>query len=166
MESVAPLTPCLPLAHMQHWTGPNYSAYHKLGPPCEIRNHSFHSPSTAYPARSQTVLEDKLQKLSCSQHTTKAHICSSGETQPTSQMRKTEARRGEVPTPMIKFNKWAEWGELRTQTHDCLTQILQAPWWYSPWLRFPEGMWYFSHSLCAPALLQNSLMRFSKPHMV
>jgi hypothetical protein len=37
--------------------------------------------------------------------TTKHHIHSSGETQPTSQMRKTEAHRGEVVTPTIIVNK-------------------------------------------------------------
>ena len=87
---------------------PNYSVHHYLGSPFEIRKHNFHFPAP----HTQQDLKQHLRTncknccaLSTLNLTTKHHIHSSGETQPTSQMRKTEAHRGEVVTPTIIVNK-------------------------------------------------------------
>ena len=86
----------------------NYSVHHYLGSPFEIRKHNFHFSAL----HTQRDLKQHLRTnckncraLSTLNLTTKHHIHSSGETQPTSQMRKTEAHRSEVVTPTIIVNK-------------------------------------------------------------
>lgn len=83
---------------------PNYSVHHHLGPSFEIRKHGFHFPAL----HTQQDLKQHLRTnfknhraLSTLKLTTKLHIHSSGEAQPTSQMKKTEAHRGEAVTPTI-----------------------------------------------------------------
>ena len=86
----------------------NYSVHHHSGPLLKSESRASISPAL----HTQQDLKQHLRTncknchaLSTLNLTTKLHMYPSGGTQPTSQMKKTEARRGEVVPPTIIANK-------------------------------------------------------------